>query len=270
MKSLGPLTNFVPALLTICGLTGATMLGLSVSAGPALAGRPVVSGAPPNAHTAVSLCGSSATSCPIKHIIFIIKENHSFDNLFASFPGADGTNFAREGSKQVPLAVTPDSIPDITHDRAAAITGIDGGKMDGFYTIPHNSPQGTDYQDSAYTRKQIPDYYSYARHYSLDDHTFATILGESFSNHLALISGQSGGTFDNPSPATTSWGCDAGASTMVQVSNGHGGVTSMPPCFNFTTLGDEASAAGVSWRYYAPSPKQTGYIWNSFDAIRHI
>src|SRR5947199_7208408 len=28
---------------------------------------------------------------PIKHIVFIIKENHSFDNYFGRFPGAHGT-----------------------------------------------------------------------------------------------------------------------------------------------------------------------------------
>jgi len=28
---------------------------------------------------------------PIKHIIVIVKENHTFDNYFGTFPGAEGT-----------------------------------------------------------------------------------------------------------------------------------------------------------------------------------
>ena len=42
------------------------------------------------------------------------------------------------------------------------------------------------------------------------------------------------------------------------------------PCFDFTTLGDEATAAGVSWRNYSSPYGSAGYIWNAYDAIRHI
>src|SRR5947209_7503558 len=39
---------------------------------------------------------SCALTCtPIKHIIVIVRENHSFDNLFGRFPGADGARTAR-------------------------------------------------------------------------------------------------------------------------------------------------------------------------------
>jgi phospholipase C len=42
------------------------------------------------------------------------------------------------------------------------------------------------------------------------------------------------------------------------------------PCFNFTTIPDLLQAKGVSWKYYAPTQYQSGYIWSSLDAVRHI
>src|SRR5271165_3673499 len=43
---------------------------------------------------------------PIKHVVFLIKENHSFDSMFARFPRADGTSTARVGNHTVPLGIT--------------------------------------------------------------------------------------------------------------------------------------------------------------------
>jgi phospholipase C len=53
---------------------------------------------------------STTASSPIKHIIVILRENHSFDNLFGRFPGVDGTTTARESSKLVKLGTTPDRL----------------------------------------------------------------------------------------------------------------------------------------------------------------
>src|SRR5205807_4986341 len=44
-----------------------------------------------------------ATRWPIKHVVFIVKENRSFDNMFGLFPGADGATTGRVGNKVVPL-----------------------------------------------------------------------------------------------------------------------------------------------------------------------
>src|SRR5256885_5297742 len=44
---------------------------------------------------------------PIQHIIFIVKENHSFDQYFGLFPGANGTTVGyvkiNGVKKQIPL-----------------------------------------------------------------------------------------------------------------------------------------------------------------------
>src|SRR5690348_8589622 len=35
--------------------------------------------------------GAGGRPIPIKHVVFIVKENRTFDNLFGRYPGADGT-----------------------------------------------------------------------------------------------------------------------------------------------------------------------------------
>jgi phospholipase C len=210
--------------------------------------------------------------CPIKHIVFIIKENHSFDNLFARFPGADGTSYAVVGNRQVKIGVTPDHLTfDIDHSGSAALGAVNGGRMNAFHSLRGAVQFGKDYADTAYTQARIPNYWSYAHHFALADHLFSTIMGPSFPNHLALIAAQSGGAIDNPQGQTNKvWGCDALGQSLVTVRTAAGTLTQVPPCFNFKTLADEANQKGVSWRNYAAQPGQTGYIWAAYDAIRHI
>jgi phospholipase C len=217
------------------------------------------------------VCGGSA-HCPIKHIVFIVKENHSFDNLFARFPGADGTKYAMKGKKRIKLGKLPDHLPfDIAHGGGAAPTAVNGGRMNDFYRLGGAIQFGHDYSDAAYTQSQIPNYWAYAGHFALADHFFSTIMGPSFPNHLVTIGDQSAGAVDNPHGQTIrSWGCDAGASATVTVKSSTGRITHPAPCFNFNTLADEANQAGVSWRYYSSPLGTFGYVWNAYDAIKHI
>ncbi len=74
------------------------------------------------------------------------------------------------------------------------------------------------------------------------------------------------------------WGCDAKPRVTVPVLDQEGDVVDIYPCLDFPTLGDRLTAAGVSWKMYAPSPGDydagfqgsAGYIWTVYDAIRHI
>ena len=220
---------------------------------------------------AASLCNGSR-NCPIKHVVFIIKENHSYDNLFARYPGAAGTNFAMAGTRKVALGTTPDHLPfDIAHGYGAASLAVNGDKMNQFYRINGAIQFQHDYSDSAYRQQDIPNYWAYARHFTLADRFFSTIMGGSFPNHLITIADQSGGAVDNPQgQLNRSWGCDAGASSTVRIKKSNGSFALVPPCFNFTTLGDEATKAGVSWRYYASQPGTFGYVWAAYDAIKHV
>ena len=67
-----------------------------------------------------------------------LKRNHTFDNYFGTFPGADGATSGRVSNGQVvPLSHTPDPLlADIEHTPQAAQIGFDHGKMDGFDKSP--------------------------------------------------------------------------------------------------------------------------------------
>ena len=127
---------------------------------------------PVHASATTSPCVGNA-ACPIKHIVVIIKENHSFDNLFARFPGADGTSFARVGSRRVKLGITPDALNfDIAHSGPAADRAVNAGRMNQFYKLSGAIQFGQDYADSAYTKAEIPLYWDYAKTFTLADHFF--------------------------------------------------------------------------------------------------
>ena len=218
-------------------------------------------------------CGWVCTR--IKHVVIIVKENHTFDNLFGRFPGADGTTMADEGGVMEPMSETPDPLlGDLDHTSSAALVADDGGKMDRFYQLAGANQDGQDVSDSEYAPDEIPIYWAYAEHYALADHYFSSILGPSFPAHLALIQGNTDNVIDNPTISGTStfyadWGCDSlkGNRVRIFVNGKHKDVF---PCFNSQTIADEANDAGVSWRYYAPPRGQRGYVWSTYDAIRHI
>ena len=70
----------------------------------------------------------------IQHIVFIIKENRSFDSFFGTFPNADGaTSGTISAGLVIPLGHTPDRPSrDLNHDFWYAELAIDNGKMDDF------------------------------------------------------------------------------------------------------------------------------------------
>jgi phospholipase C len=222
--------------------------------------------------TSRAAAGLPAGLGKIDHIIFIIKENHSFDNYFGRFPGADGATVGRTSTGQsLPLAETPDQVyPDIAHDASDATTAVNGGHMDGFDHEPGALTLGVDHAYTAMYPQDIPAYWAYARRFTLDDHFFSTIMGPTFPNHLATIAAQNGDVIGNPQHSQNHWGCDAPAGTFVLLRSASGQPGTAFPCFDFTTLADRLNAANISWRYYAPQAGQQGYIFSTFDAIRHI
>lgn len=211
---------------------------------------------------------------PIRHIVIIDKENHSFDNLFGRFPGADGATSAQLASGQtVRLNHTPDrTLLDIGHAGDSATFAVDQGRMDRFDQLPGAIQDGKDIATSQYYASDIPAYWTYARRFTLDDHFFSTIMGPSFPNHLVTIAASSANTVDNPRGQTRhAWGCDGGpysVVTAVDPITGHR--RDVRPCFDMPTLADTLDQRRVSWKYYAPAIYHSGYIWSSFDAIKHV
>lgn len=203
----------------------------------------------------------------VKHIVFIVKENRTFDNYFGTYPGADGAVTGQLSTGAViPLAPAPDRTPhDIDHSYQAAVKAIDGGAMDQFDLISggHDLLPYTQY-----TQNDIPAYFTYAHDFVLGDEFFSSLEGPSFPNHLYTVGAQSGGAINNPN--TPRWGCDAKATSRVQVMDDDGDLGSVYPCFDFDTLADRLEQRGLTWKYYAPGQDQSGYIWSALDAIRHI
>src|SRR5713226_3361322 len=97
--------------------------------------------------TLMSACsfGSSTPGTPadaaqhIKHIVFFVKENRTFDNYFGTYPGANGATSAMDSEgKMVPLHHERDQVPDINHSSTSARLAYDNGKMDRFDLIKQN------------------------------------------------------------------------------------------------------------------------------------
>jgi phospholipase C len=208
---------------------------------------------------------------PIRHIVIMDKENRSFDDYFGRFPGADGTTTYTDSSGHIrPLIHQPDRLHgDINHYPQDAHLAYDDGRMDRFSQLPGATQGGVDMADSQLHQADIPNYWAYARHFTLDDAFFSTILGPSFPNHLLSIAAQAANTDSFPNDGRR-WGCDSLPGTIVEQRAPDGTTYPTFPCFDFKTLGDSLDAAHRSWRYYAPDEDQSGYIWSSFDAVKHI
>src|ERR1700687_5875570 len=203
----------------------------------------------------------------IRHIVFLVKENRTFDNYFGTFPGADGatTGMIHTG-EVIPLSRQPDMLThDIDHSFQGAVRAINGGLMNQFDLIGG----GADLSGySQYLEEDLPSYFAYARYFTLADQMFSSLTGPSFPNHLYTVGAQSGGAINNPGGGI--WGCDAAPTARVQVMDDQGTLSQVYPCFDFKTLADSLEEADISWKYYAPGFGQSGFIWSSFQAIRHI
>jgi phospholipase C len=211
----------------------------------------------------------------IQHIVFIIKENRSFNNYFGLFPGALGATTCKvSNGSTITLGHTPDRVRDMGHNWSDAVTAIDGGKMDKFDLVALGNVNGDYMTCSQLQETDIPNYWTYAKNFVLADHMFSSLKGPSFPNHLYTVAADDDdGVISNPSnpnEAAGSWGCDAPDGTTVQVMNTEGKITNEPPCFTATTLADLLESAGISWAYYAPAEGESGYIWSTLDSFSQI
>jgi phospholipase C len=149
----------------------------------------------------------------IQHVVMIMQENRSFDHYFGTYPGADG--FPRDGSGRISVCIpnaqthgcdAPYHDPTVAngggpHGAVDSPADVDGGKMDGFVVqaqkAEHDCAVVTDpscrnsvktdvmgYHDA----REIPNYWSYAQHFVLQDHMFEPNASWSLPAHLFLVS----------------------------------------------------------------------------------
>jgi phospholipase C len=175
-----------------------------------------------------------ATSTPIGNFVFLMQENHTFDNYFGTRPGVDGIPagtcmpMTRGGATDQcvkPYHVGDRGSLDLDHTAEAFKIQYDGGKMDGF--IEAVSTQGKDGRMAMayYDDRDLPYYWNIADEYVLFDRFFSSSNSGSVRNHMYRVTGGpgTGGSAESIPPG--GWG-------------------------DVPTIFDRLEAAGISWKFY--------------------
>jgi len=273
--------NAVVAFALLALVAGAVACGggeTHTQGGP---GLPVLSGA----------LRQGGSTTPIQHVVIVIQENRSFDNFFATFPGADGTTVGKAEPipaswgcpvpvpKETTIPLTEVSLlgagfgsgfqnqqgQDLNHLYSAFQVEWDHKAMDGFDLEQLGAGGGEGYA-CTYTYQyvdptDIAPYWDMAKQYVLADHTFQVQGSGSFTAHQELIAGGtklSEGEALIDDPTWFPWGCDGlsqGPHRLVTAIIKRGGKV-YPyggpfPCLSYTTMRDLLDAKSVSWKFYA-------------------
>ncbi len=181
-------------------------------------------------------CGSSIgpsphPTTPLRHLFFLIKENHAFENYFATLPGVagnppTGTFPISYTSNQTisPYPLDGSTTADLPHDHGSLVAAVDGGRMDHF--VAQAAADGYPDPNASvgyYTARQIPQYFAYAQNFTLADQFFSGILGPTLPNRLFDLAATSDG-----------WTTDE---------------TPPPGRINVPTILDQLTARGLPWAY---------------------
>ncbi len=220
-----------------------------------------------------AVCTTGDMTC-IKHVVFIMKENRSYDVYFGAYNqgGANGSTTPHLSNGTVINAPhLYDSTPlDICHDWKCNLSDDDFGKMDRFDTDPSCMANGILMCEAQLNATDLPNYYAYASNFVLGDNHFTSLHATSFPNHLYTIAATSGGVISQgilaSAPSKTEVGCRADEGTTAQQIDQYGNITALYPCYDFNTMGDLLTVAGVSWKTYAPA----NIAYNAYNAINHI
>ncbi|MFM7718683.1 MAG: phospholipase C [Actinomycetota bacterium] len=203
----------------------------------------------------------------IDHVVFIIKENRTFDHYFGAFPGADGATEGRTcDGGTIPLARAEDRTPDVGHSFRDGVAAVNGGAMDCF-------DEGGYIQ---YVEEDLPNYWAYARRFVLADRFFSSVYGPTGIEHLWTFAAQSDRFVDHERPGQFGTGqrefCDdpfetaysfrrlspeEEAEAFALEERGAAGAAQLRrfwelrwPCVDVEVLPDLLEEAGISWRSY--------------------
>jgi phospholipase C len=241
-------------------------LGLSLAV---LAGACTSRDAEPSAAPTTS--GDAEGIFKLDHLIFIVQENRSFDHYFGTFPGADGFPM-RHGRIDVCI---PDPVLDHCarpwhdpgyvhkggpHDHEATAIDVDNGKMDGFIRAlprterwcvirsapeckPFVGPSGQPDVMSYHDDREIPNYWTYAKEFVLEDKMFAPSDSWTLPSHLYLVSGWSASCTDPHDPMS----CESNVDLRKP---GEFHQYGAPPTYAWTDVTYLLNKGGVSWAYY--------------------
>jgi phospholipase C len=173
------------------------------------------------------------TTTPIKHLVVLMQENHTFDNYFGSYPGANGIPMdikmpvdPADPSKGfvTPWHIGQTGITDLSHTPTTFTAQYDNGLMDGFVSTLNKLNQNGQLSMGYYDGTDIPYYWNLAANYVLFDNFFSSAKDGSAANHMYWVAGAS------PTPAR--------GQKLPSI------LTKVPTIF------DRLQAAGVSWKFY--------------------
>jgi phospholipase C len=205
----------------------------------------------------------------IKHVVMIMQENRSFDSYFGTYPGANGIPAGvcvpdpLNGGCVRPFHEPNDKSIGGPHGTEAAAADIDGGKMDGFVAQAESHlgctetggcskcEVGTEcalevmgYHDA----REIPNYWTYAQNFVLQDNMFESAASWSLPEHLFMVSSWSARC---PKEDTNPLDC-VGSLSPVAPAKAWSEPIEKPPraTYAWTDITNLMAKAGVSWRYY--------------------
>jgi phospholipase C len=233
-------------------------------------------------------CGGVSAAGPrsgkIQHIVIIVQENRTPDNLFHGLPNADIANSGVNSKGQTiplqPLSLVTDW--DIVHSHASFEQMYDNGKMDGadkeaLLTKCSENPAACPPANPQFhyvNPSDVAPYLQMAEQYTFGDRMFQTNEGPSFPAHQFIISGTSAPTAtsnlfmaENALPDNQT-GCVAPPTEFVYLIDPSGKESSkMYPCTEHPAITDELDKRGLSWKYYTPS---ASFLWTAPNAIEHM
>ncbi len=189
---------------------------------------------------------STTTSTPIKHFVYLMQENHSFDNYFGTYPGADGipADVCMPVDPETPGAgcVLPSHVGnrpalDLSHSPSVHARQYNGGRMDGFISAFGDNREAGELAMAHYDDRDIPFYWNVADNYVLFDRFFSSAHGGSVSNHMYWVAGVRGNA--------------EGAKEAVPLAGWGDGIP---------TIFDRLEAAGISWKFYIQNYDPTANI----------
>jgi phospholipase C len=213
----------------------------------------------------------------IQHVIVVLQENRSFDSYFGTFPGANGLPTGADGTftsclpnPDTGVCLRPwhdlaDKNDGGPHHASDARKSINGGRMDGFITaavtsphfqwcIEHASkgicdlnPQHPDVM-GYHTAREIPNYWTYARQFVLQDRMFEPTIGWSLASHLFAVSAWSAACRSAFTPMSCRSQAEGRPLPPDAVDNG--------PAYAWTDLTWLLHRAHVSWRYYVAGGRE--------------
>ena len=166
-----------------------------------LRGAPVIGPRRPRAgprrRVSPAAAAAAAPTTPIEHFVVLMQENHSFDNYFGTFPGADGIPAGTcmpvgRARTAVRAAVPPrrslgSTSPRPRIHRMQYAAGTDGRLRPG--GVASTARRWTRSVMGYYDGRDLPFYWNVADEYVLFDRFFAASPSGSVANHRFWVSG---------------------------------------------------------------------------------